>query len=137
MAPDGRYFVTAVALQNTSLWIHDSRGERQVSFESNAADPRFTPDGKKVLFRIVKEAPNEFDWFRDPGEVRVADLESGRSEPLVAGLQALSFDLSFDGRQVVMETEDAEGKPQLWLAPLDRAGRRLVPRRETHGIGIR
>ena len=25
MAPDGRSFVTAVALQNTSLWIHDPK----------------------------------------------------------------------------------------------------------------
>jgi Tol biopolymer transport system component len=121
MATDGRSFVTAVALQNTSLWIHDSRGERQVSLEANAADAKFTPDGKKLLFRIVKEAPNEFDWYRDLGELRVADLESGRSDPLVRGFQALDYDISADGRQVVMETADPEGKPQLWLAPLDRS----------------
>jgi serine/threonine protein kinase len=121
MAPDGRSFVTAVALQNTSLWAHDSHGDRQVSLEANAADPKFTPDGKRVLFRTVKEAPNQFDWFKDPGELHVADLESGRSEPLIPGLQVLSYDLSFDGRQVVMETADPEGKPQLWLAPSDRS----------------
>ena len=28
MAPDGRSFVTAVALQNSSVWVHDGRGER-------------------------------------------------------------------------------------------------------------
>ena len=121
MAPDGRSFVTAVALENTSLWVHDARGERQISLEGNATNPKFTPDGKKLCYRIVNEAPNEFAWYRDPGEVRVADLESGRSEPLVPGFQALDYDISADGRQVVMETADREGKPRLWLAPFDRS----------------
>ncbi len=64
----------------------------------------------------MKEAPNEFDLYRDPGELWVADLESGRSEPLVRGLQALDYDISADGQQVVMETMDLEGKPRLWVA---------------------
>jgi serine/threonine protein kinase len=131
MAPDGRSFVTAVALQNASLWVHDAQGERQTSLEGNAADPRFTPDGKKLLYRIVKEAPNEFQFYRDLGEVRVADLASGRSEPLVRGFQALDYDLSADGRQVVMQTPGPDGKLQLWLAPLDHSSPpQLVPNAE-------
>jgi eukaryotic-like serine/threonine-protein kinase len=124
MAPDGRSFVTAVALQSTSLWVHYANGERQVSLEGNAADPAFTPDGKKLLYRIVREAPNAFDFYnfyRDLAEVRVVDPESGRSEPLVPGLPALNYDISADGRQVVMETVDREGKPRVWLVSLDRS----------------
>jgi len=121
MAPDGRSFVTAMALQNTSLWVRDAKGERALLTEGNAAGPKFTPDGKKLCYRIVKEAPNAWTYYRDAGEVRVADLESGRSEPLVRGFQALDYDISADGRQVVMETADIAGKPQLWLAPLDRS----------------
>src|SRR5262249_24092466 len=30
MAPDGRSFITAVALQSTTLWVHDGRGDRQI-----------------------------------------------------------------------------------------------------------
>jgi hypothetical protein len=128
MAPDGRSFITAVALQNTSLWVHDAKGERGISLEGNAAQPKFTPDGRKLLYRIVKEAPSEWAFYRDAGEVRVADLESGRSEPLVPGIQALDYDISSDGRQVVMETADGEGKPRLWVAPVDRsAPPRQVP----------
>jgi serine/threonine protein kinase len=120
IAPDGRSFITAVAMQNTSLWIHDSKGERGISEEGNAGEPRFTPDGKKLLYRVVKEPPNEFTWYRDAGEVRVADLESGRSEALVRGLEAVDYDVSADGRQVVMQIEDSQGKQRLWVAPLDR-----------------
>jgi Tol biopolymer transport system component len=84
--------VTAVAVQNTSLWVHDAKGERQISVEGNGYDPRFTPDGKKLCYMIVKQAPNQFMWYRNPGELRVADLESGRSEPLVPGLPVLEYD---------------------------------------------
>jgi hypothetical protein len=37
------------------------------------------------------------------------------------GFQVLDYDISPDGSQVVMEAPDAEGKPRLWLAPLDRS----------------
>ncbi len=121
MAPDGRSFVTAVALQNTSLWVHDAKGERQISLEGNGNNPRFTPDGKKLCYLIVKESPNKFVWYRNPGELRIADLESGRSEPLVSGLPVLDYDISADGQHVVLWTTDAEGKPRLWVARLDRS----------------
>jgi Tol biopolymer transport system component len=121
VAQDGRSLVTAVALQNTSLWVHDAQGERQISLEGNGADPKFTPDGKKLCYLIVREAPSAFGFYREPGELQVADVESGRSEPLVRGFQVLDYDISADGRGVVMWTTDAEGKNRLWLAPLDRS----------------
>jgi eukaryotic-like serine/threonine-protein kinase len=91
MAADGRSFVTAVSLKSAALWIHDKSGDRQISLEGNAAAQVFTPDGTKLLFRIAREQPTEFDNFRDPGEVMVADLKSGRSEPLARGFKVLNF----------------------------------------------
>jgi serine/threonine protein kinase len=120
-APDGRSFVTAVALQNSSLWVHDGQSERQISLEGNAGNPVFTPDGAKILYRVVKEPPSEFAFFRDPGEVMIADLKSGHSEPLTPGFQILNFDISWDGRQIAMEAPDNAGKARIWLAPLDRS----------------
>ena len=121
MAPDGRSLITAVALQNTALWIHDAKGDHQISLEGNAADPRFTPDGKKLLYRTVREAPADSGWYRDAGEVRIADLESGRSEPIVRGLQAFNYNLSPNGREVAMEISDSEGKQRVLIAPLDHS----------------
>jgi serine/threonine protein kinase len=121
MAPDGHSFVTSVSLQNTSVWLHTPAGEREISLEGNAAQPEFTPDGGRLLYRIVREPANRFSFYRDLGEVWVADLESGRSEPLARGFRALDYDVSPDGRQVVMQTADREGKPRLWLAPMDQS----------------
>jgi len=120
--------VTAVSLQNASLWLHDRSGDRQVSLEGNAASPAFTPDGSKLLYRIVKEQPNEFAYYRDLGEVMVVDLKTGRTEPLAPGFPVLNFDTSPDGRQVVMEAPDKAGRARLWLASLDHgAPSRQIP----------
>ena len=119
LAPDGRSFVTAAALQNVSIWLHDARGERQISsLEGIAVNPKFTPDGKKLCYIVVKQTPTPFS--AQPGEVWVADLESGRSQSLVPGFRARDYDVSADGLQVVMDAADPEGKRGLWLVPLDR-----------------
>jgi hypothetical protein len=121
MAPDGRSFVTAVALSDVSIWVHDAGGDRPISLEGNSADPIFTPDGGKLCYRIVKQIPDERRFMgREPGEVWVTDLKSGRSESLAPGFQSLDYDISADGRQVVMEAADSEGKPQFWVTSFDR-----------------
>src|SRR5262249_24339682 len=130
MAPDGRSFVTAVSLQAAALWIHDSSGDRQISIEGNAANPVFTPDGSRLLYQAVKEQPNEFDYYRDAGEVMVADLNSGRSEPLMRGFPVANFDVSPDGRHVVVAAPDNGGRDRLWLITLDRS----APKREIPGV---
>ncbi len=119
MAPDGGSFVTAVALQNVSIWLHDANGERQISsLEGTAVTPRFTLDGQRLCYMIARESPTPF--VPQPAEVWVADLKSGRSEVLAPGFRALSYDISPDSQEVVMEVADGEGKPRLWLAPFDR-----------------
>jgi Tol biopolymer transport system component len=133
MAADGRSLVTAVTLSNVSIWVHDASGDRQVSLEGNAADPKFTPDGRSLCYRIVKQTPDQFRFMGgEPGEVWATDLKSGRSESLAPGFQSLDYDISADGRQVAMEAADSEGKPRLWVASFDRQS---APRQILHVQG--
>jgi len=119
MAPDGRSFITAVGLTQSSIWLHDGGGDRQISLEGYAFAPKFTPDGKRLLYQVRKGASSEL-W--------VAELDSGRSEPLLPGFAVAmagpgshgGYDISPDGRQVVVASPDSGGKLRLWLAPLDR-----------------
>ena len=76
LAPDGRSFITAVGLTQSSIWLHDGGGDRQISLEGYAFEPKFTPDGKRLLYNVRKGASSEL-W--------VAELDSGRSEPLLPG----------------------------------------------------
>jgi len=124
MAPDGRSFITAVGLKQSSIWLHEAGGDRQISLEGFAFAPRFTPDGKRLLYQVRKGAATEL-W--------VAELDSGRSEPLLTGFAVglegygaeRSYDISPDGAQVIVVSPDSAGKSRLWLAPVDR---RSAPR---------
>ncbi|MBI3049455.1 MAG: serine/threonine-protein kinase [Acidobacteria bacterium] len=121
MAADGRSFVTAVALRNTSLWVSAAGEERQISLEGNGVDAKFTPDGKRLLYKVVGSLGN----YPQPGKLWAADLDTGRSEELVPDFQVIDYDISADGQQVVIEAADAGGTSRIWLARLDG---RLPPR---------
>jgi len=103
MAPDGRSFITSVGLRQSSIWLHDGGGDRQISLEGYAFGPKFTPDGKRLLYQVRKGASSEL-WM--------AELDSGRSEPLLPGFAVAlfgtgskaSYDISPDSRQVVQKT---------------------------------
>jgi eukaryotic-like serine/threonine-protein kinase len=120
MAPDGRSFLTAVGVRQTSVWVHDGRGDRQISLEGRAFQPKFTPDGTKLLYRIRTGTSSE---------LRVTDLGSNHTEPLLPGFPIpaaeelatrSAYDITPDGRQLVFCSPDSAGKNRLWLAPLDR-----------------
>ncbi|HZM63031.1 MAG TPA: protein kinase [Vicinamibacterales bacterium] len=117
IAPDGRSLVTAVGLHQKAVWLRDASGERQISIEGLASQPIFSPDGK-TLFYVVENA-GEFELW-------TADVASGRTEPLLprfplgdGGISRL-YDVSPDGRHVVVYAIDADGKSRLWLAPVNR-----------------
>jgi serine/threonine protein kinase/Tol biopolymer transport system component len=129
--PDGRSFITAVGLRRSEVWLRDASGERQISLEGYAYQPKFTPDGKKLCYRVLKGALP----ISDPSEVWVTDLESGRSEQVLSGFSVVgmfAYDISSDGGQLIVASPDREGKSRLWLAPLDR---RSPPRQLPNVVG--
>jgi serine/threonine protein kinase len=117
MDPDGGSFVTSVGLRQRTVSIRDAHGERQISAEGYAYLPKFSPDGKKLYYRILKGGASP---FLGPSELWMADLESGHNEPLLPGFAVTSYDLSRDGRRVVFSAVDADGKSHIWLASTDR-----------------
>jgi Tol biopolymer transport system component len=121
MAPDGRSFITSVGLVQSSIWVHSGGVDRQISLEGYAFAPKFTPDGKRMLYQVRKGASSEL-W--------VAELDSGRREPLLPGFDVTwaggslllgGYDISADGRQVVLSSPDSGDRLRVWLTPLDRS----------------
>jgi Tol biopolymer transport system component len=119
-APDGRSLVTSVGIGQSDIWVHDSKGERQVSPEGYAYAPVFSPDDKDIYYLVAKSSRA----FAS-GELWVTHLESGQSERLFPGFVLTSYDISRDGKRAALATMDSAGKSHLWLASLDR---RFAPR---------
>jgi serine/threonine protein kinase len=123
MAADGRSVLTAAGAKQSSVWVHDSRGDRQISLEGKAFQPKFTPDGTRLCYRVQTGNQSEL-W--------VADLASNRTESVLPGLAVAAspvqaafwsagYDISSDGRELVFFSADSNGKFRLWLAPLERS----------------
>ena len=127
LTPDGRSLITSVGLTTSTLWSTDARGAHPVSTESNpslpglapsSAIPRgtyFSPDRRK-LYYLIKQSVGA--TFLD-GQLWEADLDTGRTRPLLPGFTVASYDVSADGKRVIFSAADANGRPRVWLASLE------------------
>ncbi|MGO9274283.1 MAG: protein kinase domain-containing protein [Terriglobia bacterium] len=127
MAPDGRSFVTSVGMEQSTVWIHDLRGERQVSLEGYASNPLLSADGRTVYYVLQ---PSGGSAYSTNGELWAADVAAARSERVLPGFSTSSYDVSRDGRSVVFAAPGVDRKPHIWLAALDR---RFPPRQISSG----
>src|SRR5207245_2299120 len=93
MAPDGRSFITAVGVKQSVVWLHDGRGERQISLEGYASLPKFTPDGKTLCY-LVRTGTSS--------ELRRARWSPDAPNPLYPGFRSRAI-----GRMTSLRT-DAE-----------------------------
>jgi DNA-binding winged helix-turn-helix (wHTH) protein/Tol biopolymer transport system component len=127
ISADGRTLITSAGIRESTVWLHDRRGDRQISGEGFASMPglgfaipsahsTFSPDGKS-LYYLVREKGSR-TW--NSGELWMADINSGRTEPVLPGVSMSGFDIAPDGERVAFWTPDAAGTPRAWVAPLDR-----------------
>jgi len=121
VAPDGRSLVTSVGTRRSAIWIHDKAGERAISSEGHALAPRLSRDGTHVFFLVVRDWwLSAAGWVAASAELRSLDLASGKSDRVLPGVLATSYDISPDEKEVVYTTTDSAGGSQIWLASLDR-----------------
>jgi WD40 repeat protein len=122
--PDGRSFVTSVGGSEGTLWVHDVKGDRQITSEGFAFLPSFSGDGKTLYYLVRSRASRRFV----SGELWSANLETGRATRLLPDYLTEHYSVSPDGKRLVFLSVDEAGHSQLWLAPLDASSppRRLA-----------
>jgi eukaryotic-like serine/threonine-protein kinase len=127
MAPDGRSFVTSVGMEQSTVWIHDGHGERQVSSEGYASDPLLSADGGTVYY-VLRRSGGSVAVTN--GELWAADVATARSERVLPGFSISSYDVSRDNKSLVFAALGVDRKEHIWLAALDR---RFPPRQISSG----
>jgi len=114
-APDGRSFITSIGTSQSTVWVRDDRGERQLTSEGYSFLPSLSPDGKK-LYYLVKSFGLR-SW--NQGGLWVLDMATGQRQRLLPEFQMLHYAISRDGERVVFVAIDERGRSPVWIAPVN------------------
>jgi serine/threonine protein kinase/WD40 repeat protein len=114
-APDGRSFVTSIGASQSTVSVHDDRGERQLTSEGYAFLPSISPDGRKLYYLVRSFGIRSWNQ----GGLWELDMATGQRRRLLPDFQMLHYTISRDGTRVVFVAMDDEGRSPVWLASLD------------------
>lgn len=117
VAPEGRSIVTSIGTRESTVWIHDGRGDRQVASDAFTFYPTFSADGAH-LYYLVRDAIGAPD---DDGSLWVADVRSAERRRLLPEFRMHHFTISRDERYVAFAVTRSAVRGGVWVAALDGA----------------
>jgi eukaryotic-like serine/threonine-protein kinase len=133
VVPDGRSLLTSVGLVQSTIMLHDAKGERQVSSANYAEGPQFSHDGRYLFYVVPAHGAAGHQYIKGEisrvnGEFFRVNLETGANEHLLPGFPIRGYALSPDGKRVVFSAVDPQSRVRLWIADLDlRSSPRQFP----------
>ena len=132
ISPDGNFLVTSVGITQGTVWIHDQKGDREVSSEGYGLAPQLSADGKTVYYlQAGRNARSDDPQSSGVGmQLMRFDVASAKSEAVLPGVAVSQYRVSADGKKVLYTQHDASGHSHLWMASLDR---RFPPRQISFG----
>ncbi len=114
VAPDGKSLVTAVGAEQSSVFLHDPQGLRQITSQGYAYSPSIAPDGKQIYYLLRTNSARAFV----AGELHSVDLATGRDDSPLPGFAISRYDISRDGQRIVFAALDQKTGSTIWLASL-------------------
>jgi len=129
MVRDGTSLLTSVGTRYWTIWIHDGKGEHQMSSEGDVFATTFSRDGTKLFY--LKRAGQD-----EPAELWSTELSSGKNDRVVPGYGVdatfpdyyASYAVTGDGNWVAFLKKDEEGISHIWIASTDhRTSPRQLP----------
>jgi eukaryotic-like serine/threonine-protein kinase len=123
-APDGRSFITSIGTRQSTIWVRDANGERQITTEGYGMYPTLSSDGRKVFYLLREGGARSYV----SGGLWVADLDSGERMRLLPGFLMQTFAISPNDDHVAFVAANDTTRSPLWVAALDGRSppRRLV-----------
>jgi len=116
VAADGRSLVTAIGVDQNTIWIHDANGDRQVTSQGYGYEPQFSSDGGR-LYYLLRSGVSTRTWVS--GALWVTDLASGQRERLLPDFLIEDYSVSADGSRIAFTDASDSGRGQVWIASLD------------------
>jgi serine/threonine protein kinase len=114
-APDGRSFITSIGTSQSTVWVRDDRGERQLTSEGYGFLPSISPDGKKLYYLV--QSLGLRSWIQ--GGLWELDMVTGQRHRLLPDFEMLHYTISRDGERVVFVAVNEQGRSPVWIAPVN------------------
>ena len=114
-APDGRSFVTSIGTSQSTVWVKDARGERQLTSEGYGYLPSISPDGATLYYLVHSFGIRSWNQ----GGLWALDIATGQRNRLLPDFQMLHYTISRDGKRVVFVAVDEQGRSPVWIASLN------------------
>jgi Tol biopolymer transport system component len=130
ITPDGKFLITSMGLQQASIWLQETGGERKLTEEGYATQPVMLPSDTR-MFYLARTALSR---GQASGELWSVDIRSGHRERILPGVVMANYSLSRDGNKVVFTSSANDGADGIWIANLGPHG---PPRRLVHGAELR
>ena len=125
---DGRHIITSQGLQQAAIWLHDEKGDRQLTTDGFAMLPTMLPSSDR-LFYLMKSGPQK---TYISGELWSLNVSTGEKDRLLPGVIMSGYSITRDGQRVVYTSSGIASGDGVWVASLDRQSR-TPPRPLTHG----
>jgi DNA-binding winged helix-turn-helix (wHTH) protein/Tol biopolymer transport system component len=122
LAADGRSFLTSIGERQSTIWIHDSKGDRQITSQGYAFMPSLSADGKRLYYLERAQANSRFV----SGELWAVNIETRTRERLLPDFLIEHYNVAVDGNRIVFVAVDNVGHSSVWIATLDGS---FAPRR--------
>ena len=129
-AADGRSFVTSIGEKQSTIWLHNPSGNRQITSQGYAFLPSFSSDGKRLYYLQRSRANRRFV----SGELWVVNLETQTRERLLPDFLLEHYNVAADGKRIVFVAVDDAGHSTVWFTTLDGSS---APRRLSSLASVR
>jgi eukaryotic-like serine/threonine-protein kinase len=119
--PDGKSLIASVGTAQGTVWLHDQKGDRQISSEGYSFDPHFSADGTALYYwrssRVRTSQGNAKEHRQD--ELIRLDLQTSDSRTLLSGITLEDFGVSSDGKTIFYIANGSDGHKHVWALGTD------------------
>jgi Tol biopolymer transport system component len=87
---DGKYLITSMGLQQSSIWLHDAGGERRLTDEGYVTQPAMSRADARLFYLVRTQASRA----QTSGELWSVDVNSGNRQRVLPGVLITNYSLS-------------------------------------------
>jgi Tol biopolymer transport system component/predicted Ser/Thr protein kinase len=133
VAPDGKSLITSVGTVQGTVWLHDEKGDHQISSEGYAYFPYINSQGTRLTYleQDRKQHVGRADNSGQQPETKLmsVDIRTGNGREIFSGADVGDYCIPPEGKELIYAARDRNNRVHLWSVPIDhvRPPKRITP----------